>query len=115
MSEPTDVVLECRSVVRRFREGDSTLEVLSGVDLVVRSAERLAIIGASGSGKTTLLQIMGGLDEPSGGNVLVNGQTIASIDEAAKEALLDSTHLPRAITVRTCAGLSTWLGARTIA
>jgi len=87
MSEPTDVVLECRSVVRRFREGDSTLEVLSGVDLVVRSAERLAIIGASGSGKTTLLQIMGGLDEPSGGNVLVNGQTIASIDEAAKGAL----------------------------
>jgi len=87
MSESTDVVLECRSVVRRFREGDSTLEVLSGVDLVVRPAERLAIIGASGSGKTTLLQIMGGLDEPSGGNVLVNGQTIANIDEAAKGAL----------------------------
>jgi lipoprotein-releasing system ATP-binding protein len=87
MSEPTDAVLECRSVVRRFREGDSTLEVLSGVDLVVRSAERLAIIGASGSGKTTLLQIMGGLDEPSGGNVLVNGQTMANIDEAAKGAL----------------------------
>lgn len=87
MSEPINAVLECRSVVRRFREGDSTLEVLSGVDLVVRPAERVAIIGASGSGKTTLLQIMGGLDEPSDGDVLVNGQTMANIDEAAKGAL----------------------------
>jgi len=87
MSESANAVLECRSVVRRFLEGDSTLEVLSGVDLIVRSSERLAIIGASGSGKTTLLQIMGGLDEPSDGDVLVNGQTMANIDEAAKGAL----------------------------
>jgi lipoprotein-releasing system ATP-binding protein len=87
MSESRDAVLECRSVVRRFREGDSTLEVLNGVDLLVSPAERLAIIGASGSGKTTLLQIMGGLDEPSDGDVLVNGQTMANIDEAAKGAL----------------------------
>lgn len=87
MSDASNTVLECRSVVRRFREGDSTLEVLSGVDLDVRPAERLAIIGASGSGKTTLLQIMGGLDEPSDGDVLVNGQTMANIDEAARGAL----------------------------
>lgn len=87
MSESKNAVLECRSVVRRFLEGDSTLEVLSGVNLVVKPAERLAIIGASGSGKTTLLQIMGGLDEPSEGDVLVNGQTMAKIDEAAKGAL----------------------------
>lgn len=80
-------MLECRSVVRRFREGDSTLEVLSGVDLLVSPSERLAIIGASGSGKTTLLQIMGGLDEPTDGDVLVNGQTMAKIDEAAKGVL----------------------------
>ena len=87
MTEATNAVLECRAVVRRFREGDSMLEVLSGVDLVVRPAERLAIIGSSGSGKTTLLQIMGGLDEPSEGDVLVNGQTMANIDEAARGAL----------------------------
>jgi lipoprotein-releasing system ATP-binding protein len=60
MTEQNRPVLECRGVVRRFREGDSVLEVLSGVDLVVNVAERVAIIGASGSGKTTLLQIMGG-------------------------------------------------------
>lgn len=80
----SDAVLECRSVVRRFREGESTLEVLSGVDLTVGSAERLAIIGASGSGKTTLLQIMGGLDEPTSGEVFVGGQSMANTDETEK-------------------------------
>lgn len=87
MNDESTAVLECRSVVRRFREGDSTLEVLSGVDLVVKAAERLAIVGASGSGKTTLLQIMGGLDEPSDGDVLVSGKTMAHIDEATKGTL----------------------------
>ena len=83
----TEGVLVCRSIVRQFREGDSTLEVLSGVDLTVRESERLAIIGTSGSGKTTLLQIMGGLDDPTSGEVLVNGQSIANIDEEEKSAL----------------------------
>jgi lipoprotein-releasing system ATP-binding protein len=82
-----DVVLECRSVVRRFREGESMLEVLSGVDLAVGSAERLAIIGASGSGKTTLLQIMGGLDDPTSGEVFVGGQSMANTDETEKGQL----------------------------
>ena len=88
MSDITsDGVLICRSIVRKFREGDSTLEVLSGVDLFVQESERLAIIGTSGSGKTTLLQIMGGLDDPTSGEVLVNGQSIANINEKDKSAL----------------------------
>jgi lipoprotein-releasing system ATP-binding protein len=74
-------VLVCRDVVRRFEEGDTILEVLSGVNLEVMPGERVAIIGASGSGKTTLLQIMGGLDEPTSGDVLVGGQTMAHIGE----------------------------------
>jgi lipoprotein-releasing system ATP-binding protein len=80
-------VLVCRNVVRRFLEGDSMLEVLSGVDLTVASAERLAIIGTSGSGKTTLLQIMGGLDEPSSGEVIVGGTSIAHTSEVQKSTL----------------------------
>ena len=83
----SDVVLECRSVVRRFDEGGSTLEVLSGVDLSVESAERMAIIGASGSGKTTLLQIMGGLDAPTSGEVLVGGQPMHEVSEIEKGEL----------------------------
>ena len=85
--ETSSDVLICRNVVRRFLEGDSMLEVLSGVDLDVAPGERLAIIGASGSGKTTLLQIMGGLDEPTFGEVIVGGQSIAHTSEAEKGAL----------------------------
>jgi lipoprotein-releasing system permease protein len=81
----TDIpVLTCRGIARRFREGDSTLEVLRGVDLSVHAAERVAIIGASGSGKTTLLQIMGGLDDPDDGEVIVDGQPMHGSDELSK-------------------------------
>ena len=83
-TEPRQAVLECRDVVRRFKEGSSTLEVLRGVNLAVQSAERLAIIGSSGSGKTTLLQIMGGLDDPDEGEVLINGESLNGASEAAQ-------------------------------
>ncbi len=83
----TEPVLECRNVTREFREGQSTLEVLRGVTLAVHPAERVAIVGASGSGKTTLLQIMGGLDEPSAGGVLINGTPMHGTSEAAKGEL----------------------------
>ena len=77
-------VLECRNVVRQFAEGESMLEVLSGVNLEVKAGERLAIIGASGCGKTTLLQIMGGLDEPSTGEVIVGGHSLVHTSEVQK-------------------------------
>ncbi len=83
----TEPVLESRNVTREFREGQSTLEELRGVSLTVRPAERVAIIGASGSGKTTLLQIMGGLDEPSTGGVLINGSPMHGTSETAKGEL----------------------------
>ena len=83
----TDPVLECRNVVREFREGDSTLRVLRGANLVIQPAERLAIIGASGSGKTTLLQIMGGPDEATSGEVFVHGESMHGTSEAAKGVL----------------------------
>lgn len=83
----TNPVLECRNVVREFSEGLTTLQVLRGVNLAVQPAERVAIIGASGSGKTTLLQIMGGLDDPSEGGVLVNGAAMHGTTETAKGEL----------------------------
>ena len=84
MTDRKQTVLECRSVVRRFREGDSVLEVLSGVDLTIEPAERVAIIGSSGSGKTTLLQIMGGLDDPDEGEVIIDGQLMHGSSEVSK-------------------------------
>ena len=80
-------VLECRGISRRFREGDSTLEVLKGIDLKVNAAERVAIVGASGSGKTTMLQIMGGLDDPNEGEVFVDGRPMHGSDEISKGEL----------------------------
>ena len=76
MNDTREPVLECRGIGRRFTEGDSVLEVLSGVDLTIAPAERVAIIGASGSGKTTLLQILGGLDDPDDGEVFVGGEAM---------------------------------------
>ena len=83
----SQAVLECRSVARRFSEGGSVLEVLSDVNLAVRPAERVAIVGSSGSGKTTLLQILGGLDDPDDGEVFVGGQAMHGSNELSKGEL----------------------------
>ena len=77
-------MLECRGIARRFTEGDSVLEVLSGVDLKIAPAERVAIIGTSGSGKTTLLQILGGLDDPDDGEVFVGGNAMHGGNEISR-------------------------------
>jgi lipoprotein-releasing system ATP-binding protein len=84
MTDQKHPVLHCRNVVRRFSEGGSVLEVLRGVELLVEPAERVAIIGTSGSGKTTLLQIMGGLDDPDEGDVLVDGNSMHGSNETTK-------------------------------
>jgi lipoprotein-releasing system ATP-binding protein len=84
-------VLEAHGVVRRFHQGPATLEVLQGLDLTVRPGERLAIIGASGSGKTTLLQILGGLDRPDAGSILVEGRDIHALGERDRGELRNRT------------------------
>jgi lipoprotein-releasing system ATP-binding protein len=91
MTENQDTVLEARDVRRAFRQGPIDLEVLRGVNLTVNTGERIAIIGASGSGKTTLLQILGGLDRPTTGSVLVAGQDIHSLTEKARGDLRNRT------------------------
>ncbi|MBX5462930.1 MAG: lipoprotein-releasing ABC transporter ATP-binding protein LolD [Steroidobacteraceae bacterium] len=83
----TEVVLEARDVHKSFQQGPVTLEVLRGINVVITAAERLAIVGASGSGKTTLLQILGGLDRPSSGQVLVDSRDIHSLNERERGEL----------------------------
>lgn len=80
-------VLECRNLGKTFTEGGANLRVLDKVDLRVERGERLAIVGASGSGKTTLLQLLGGLDKPTEGSVLVLGQNVAELPEEARGQL----------------------------
>jgi len=74
-------VLEAREVRKSFRQGPELLPVLQGVSLGVAAGERVAIVGASGSGKTTLLQILGGLDAPTSGEVLIAGRDIHALGE----------------------------------
>jgi putative ABC transport system ATP-binding protein len=72
-----------QNVVKTYRRGKETVEVLSGLDLDVAQGEFLAIMGPSGSGKTTVLNLMGGLDHPDGGTVTVQGERIDSLSNAA--------------------------------
>jgi lipoprotein-releasing system ATP-binding protein len=80
----SEAVIRARGVRKVFREGPQEVEVLLGVDLDVQQGESVAIVGASGSGKSTLLHILGGLDAPSAGEVLIQGKDIASVGEAEK-------------------------------
>ena len=82
-----DVVLSAQALTKRFTEGRLDVTVLQGVDLDVRAGETLAIVGASGSGKSTLLHLMGGLDAPTSGSVLLNGQDLAHVSEAEQGRL----------------------------
>lgn len=77
-------VLECRGLVKNFRQGDKTVEVLRGVDFTVAAGETVAIVGASGSGKTTLLQLLGGLDAPTSGTVSIAGHNMTELNDAEK-------------------------------
>jgi ABC-type lipoprotein export system ATPase subunit len=76
------IAIETRGL-RKTYLGKVPVPVLHGVDLAVRAGEFVALIGQSGSGKSTLLNILGALDVPTGGTVLINGQDLARLDENA--------------------------------
>ena len=79
----SDIVLSCRGLKKTY-QGPAPVHVLTGVDLEVRSGERIAIMGRSGSGKSTLLHLLGGLDVPSGGTVTLQGKALNEMSEAER-------------------------------
>jgi putative ABC transport system ATP-binding protein len=69
-------LVEIRGVTKTYQRGSERIEVLHGVDLDIPAGDFLALMGPSGSGKTTLLNLIGGLDTPSGGQIVVGGERI---------------------------------------
>jgi len=80
-------VLQAKELEMVYQEANRPLAVLKGVNLTVPAGERLAIVGASGSGKTTLLQLLGGLDNPTTGEVWVAGEPMSKLSNNQRGAL----------------------------
>ena len=81
------VVLACEGLVKEFQQGPATVRVLRGVNASIRRGERLAVVGVSGSGKTTLLQLLGGLDLPTAGRVLIDGREMSALPDVERGRL----------------------------
>ena len=80
---PADgTILEAIGLCRDYPSGESVVHALKGVDLAVRSGEMVAVRGRSGSGKTTLLNLLGGLDRPTSGRIVMEGLDISSMSDA---------------------------------
>ena len=87
MTEPTPPVLEVRDLRKTYRSGDATLEILRGVDFSLERGGFVSIVGQSGSGKSTLLHLMGLLDAPDAGTVLLDGERIDGLPAARRDRL----------------------------
>ncbi|WP_292976310.1 lipoprotein-releasing ABC transporter ATP-binding protein LolD [Nitrosomonas sp.] len=80
-------IITCRDLYKSFFQGELEIPVLHGINLQVNEGEMLAIVGASGSGKSTLLHLLGGLDKPTRGEVLLLDRKFTTISEAERSAL----------------------------
>jgi putative ABC transport system ATP-binding protein len=80
-------VLIARGIGKTVKSGDADLVILRDIDLAVTQGEAVAVVGASGSGKSTLLALLAGLDTPSAGEVLLDGQELYRLDEDARAEL----------------------------
>jgi len=84
MNNNGGIVLEARGVRKSFHQGPKEVRVLENVNMTLAAGESLAIVGASGSGKSTLLHILGGLDRPDAGEVLIEGASMWGLKAAER-------------------------------
>lgn len=75
----TNILLECRNISKSYQEGSLQTQVLRDVNFSMNTGELVAIVGSSGSGKSTLLHTLGGLDQPSSGEVFLKGQSLQKV------------------------------------
>ena len=75
-------LLECQNINKFYQEGENQTQVLKGVSFAMKPQELVAIVGSSGSGKSTLLHTLGGLDQPSSGEVFIKGQSLQKASES---------------------------------
>lgn len=83
MVQKADIILEARGLRKVFNTGGEGLEVLKGVDLVVRAGELVAVMGESGVGKSTLLHLLGTLDLPTAGHLRIAGTDVLNLGDQA--------------------------------
>src|SRR5471030_1591141 len=88
---PAENVLEVHHLSKHVGQGEHQITILTGVELVVKPAQTIALIGESGSGKSTLLGILAGLDDGSEGEVRLLGQSLAQMGEEDRAALRASS------------------------
>ncbi len=77
-------ILEAQDIQKSFTDGKSKVDVIRGISLQVKAGEFVSIVGSSGSGKSTLLHVLGGLDRPTSGQVMLNGQRFDTLSEAER-------------------------------
>jgi len=87
MSETNGVALQTTALTRQYRVGRETITALGGVEIAIQKGEFAAIMGPSGSGKSTLLNLIGGLDQPTSGQVLLEGHDLSEYNEEQLAAL----------------------------
>jgi putative ABC transport system ATP-binding protein len=87
MTNGTAAVYELRNVSRTFSLGGAKVQAVRDVDLTLTAGQSVAVVGPSGSGKTTLLQLLGALDRPTGGELLVEGRDIGRLGDGALSEL----------------------------
>jgi lipoprotein-releasing system ATP-binding protein len=115
-------ILECRQLTKRYTQGELDVAVLRGVDLTIGVGERVAIMGASGSGKSTLLHLLGGLEKPSSGQVVldnidihkISSSGLAKLRNRALGFVYQSHHLLGEFTVLENVAMPQLIGGKTV-